>query len=72
MFSRNVRYKNLAAALALEERPRYLIAALAGMPAQQLSLIVSGKREATLRQRDNIAGVLGLDVKHLFQETRKG
>jgi transcriptional regulator with XRE-family HTH domain len=71
MNSRHVRYKNLATALALEVRPRYLIAALAGMPPQQLSLIVSGKRAATLRQRDNIAEVLGLDVKHLFRETRE-
>jgi len=68
MYPRNVRYKNLAAALALEERPRYLIAALAGMPAQQLSLIVSGKREASLRHRDAISEVLGLDAKHLFKE----
>lgn len=72
MRTRTIRYKNLAAALAVDERPRYIIAALAGMPGQKLSLIVSGKEEAGLRHRDALAEVLGLDAKHLFQETQKG
>ena len=68
MRTRSIRFRHLATALALEERPRYLIAALAGMPANHLSMIVTGRQEPTLRQRDAISEVLGIDSKQLFKE----
>lgn len=68
MRTRSVRFRHLAQALAVDDRPRYLIAALAGMPPNHLSMIVTGRQEPTLRQRDAIAQVLGVDSKHLFVE----
>lgn len=64
--SRNIHYKNLATALAIDGRPRYLISALAGLPATTLSSIVAGRHEPSERIRRELAIVLGVDEKKLW------
>jgi transcriptional regulator with XRE-family HTH domain len=66
MKSKNVRQPGLAAALAVDARPRYIIAALAGMNPNTLGGLVSGRVEPTARHKEALAEVLGVDSKKLW------
>jgi hypothetical protein len=66
MRPRPIRYPGLAAALAVADRPKYLIAALAGMTPNTLGAIVSGRMEPTTRHKTALAEVLGVDSKKLW------
>lgn len=61
-----VRNRRLAMALVADTRPKYLKAALAGMPANVLSGIVAGRIKATAAQQQRLADVLGTTVTDLF------
>lgn len=63
---RTIHHRNLHVALALDGRPRYVIGALAGVPAGVLSAIVSGRHEPSERVRRELAVVLGVDEKKLW------
>lgn len=63
---RTIHFKNLQVALALDGRPRYVIGALAGVPAGVLSSIVAGRHEPSERIRRELAIVLGVDEKKLW------
>ena len=65
---RTIRYPRLKATLAVHPRPSYVVAAEAGMTAQVLSGIVSGRCEPTEAHRRRIAEVLGVDETELFED----
>jgi len=62
---RNLR---LAARIAIDGRPKYIIAASAGMPPNVLGGILSGRVQPTVSARTRLAAVLGVPVADLFDE----
>ncbi len=54
--------RNLAAAVARDGRPKYLIAAAAGLHPNVLGAAINGRAELTPIQRDRLAEALGVDV----------
>jgi hypothetical protein len=62
------RYPNLAAAIAIDGRPKYLIAAAAGFAPNSVSGIQSGRIDPTPELRRHLAEVLGGSVDDLFAE----
>lgn len=61
--NRNVR---LAVAIAADGRPKYQIAAAAGIHPNDLSGIVNGRAQPTERARAGIAAALGVAETELF------
>lgn len=60
------RRSDLAAELARDGRPKYVIAAAALIAPQVLAKIVAGSIEPTPAQRQRIAGALSVDEPKLF------
>ncbi len=59
----------LAAAVAADGRPKYIIAAAAGMPANTLGGIISGRVIPTEGAKARIAEALGVTVADIFEVT---
>ena len=70
MRTRTIKQRRLAAALAVDTRTSYLIAALAGLPPNTLSGIVSGRVDFTETHRLRLAEVLGVDPDDLTDDKR--
>ena len=66
MQHRRIKYPHLASVLALDPRPKYLIAALAGIAPNRFGMILSGRVEPTTNECERIAKIVGGDVEHLF------
>ncbi len=60
------RNQELAMAVARDGRPKYLIAALSGMPGNHLGGIISGRVAPTSHNQLRIAEVLDAPVDQLF------
>ena len=61
-----VAYPELARELAVADKPRYVVAAEAGICPSVLSAIVHGRRVPNPDQRRRLARVLGVPAAHLF------
>ena len=60
------RFPNLAAAIAIDGRPKYLIAAEAGCTPNIISGVLSGRVDPTPAVRERMASALGRDPGDLF------
>jgi hypothetical protein len=60
------RYGTLATAIALDGRPKYVIAGAAGISPNTLAAIISGRQEPNERCRARLAAELGLAAEELF------
>lgn len=61
-------HPRLAARLAMEGIPRYVVAARLGINGNTLGGIISGRLEPTGSQRERIAELLGVPADELFED----
>ena len=61
----------LVTACAADPRPKYLIAALSGMPANVLGAYCTGRLHAPNHHRVALASTLGSSVAELFSEASR-
>ena len=59
--------RKLAAHVAIDGRPKYLIAALSGMPANVFAGVLSGREPLTPDRRARIAATLGCTEADLVE-----